>query len=248
MERPVPTWTSCHVFLALCPLEAELQGAALKHELELLGHVVHMGSSTMTTADAEALTRCQLVVILGTQAYSNLGDKNSSTSHQQLQKILAQKKAIFLVDMCEAMTDSNTVTQFPDDLQRYRWQPRVRSERPPIKLVHQIAQCIVQQRRLLDATEMIGQLMTSAMVQRPDPASHTGASGTSSGLSESLTLWLAEHELRDLAPALKALEIVSLQDAVYAAKKGLISEVQLRQAGAKRLAALRFLDLAKEQP
>lgn len=242
--------TEYDIFISLRFLEAKTHGLALQQALERLGLTVFLCNvepgGDIAAAVIAALTTCKLAVILGTETYGKNTGVGYSTV-EELRYIIQEKKPFFLVKMCDQFTEPEARFRLPDSLAYYPWQPRSAAELPPADLVQKIADRLHHVRN--PATAKV--VAAAAVVQASTPAGmHTAGPALthpSSVAPQSLSSWLAEHELQDLAAALAELEVETLKDAVYAAKKGLVTEEQLVARGVKRLRALRFLDSVVEQ-
>lgn len=239
------------MFITLRFAEAKTHGVALQEDLEKLGLKVFLcnvepGDDIAATV-IRALSECKLAVILGTRTYGQKTESGFST-FEELRFIFEENKPFFLVKMCDKFDVVETRFRLTSDISYYRWRPQSPSERPPAQLSQRIIAKLglsseAKAKRRLSVGDKSLSEGSGAEGHAVGPVSD-GAGGPSA----SLLSWLALHKLDSLARALADLEIESVEDAIYAVKKGWVTEEQLVSRGVKRLRAQRFLDSAKIQP
>lgn len=244
--------------MSLCFKDALPYGLALQHELERLGLKVFLcnvqhGDTDLTPAVLQILRQCKLAVVLGMELDGDGADPAYST-FEALQYILVENKPIFLVKMCHEFKEAQAFSRLTVDIICFPWQPQSLTERPPEDLVHRIAARTDALRTTNDGQPITlapnidgASLLAASFADQEDhPPLNSPAVQGLQGTTNSLSSWLAQQELDDLAPVLADLELDNLKDTIYAVKKGLVTEEQLVTRGIRRVRALRFMDLAKD--
>ena len=119
------------IFLSLRFGEAMAAAEELKLALEAQGLsvflcAVQVGGDLMDEI-VQNIDRCRLVGILGTKTYGKDTGLGFCTA-DELKFIISEKKAIFLVKMCDRFEEPLTRFRLGDHVAYYPWQPRNEAE------------------------------------------------------------------------------------------------------------------------
>jgi hypothetical protein len=133
---------SYQIFISVRFAEAGPEAELLKHALEKRGITtflcaVHPGGD-IAREIVNALSTCQLAIIMGTRTYGKDTGVGFSTFEEL--RYIHKKKPFFLIKMCEMFEEPETVFRLGDSVSWFQWLPgRPMPEGLPFKIVEKLA-------------------------------------------------------------------------------------------------------------